>query len=259
MLPLPGFEQIYTTELALIAGILLVSGLVHGALGMGFPMLATPLLAMLTDVRSAILIVLVPTLFINVASTIKGGRWRDSIGRYWPIALYGVAGSMIGTQLLVLTDPAPYRLLLAAMILVYLNIERIGIRLRWVRSRPQLAYAVFGLAGGFLAGTVNVMLPALIIFALEMGLAATVAVQLFNFCFFFGKISQGLVFVHSGMLDAQMLLATLPLAGVSLLSLLLGMSLQHRIDAETYRRMLKKVLFVIALLLTFQFIRGLWD
>ena len=185
MLALPGYEHIYTAELALIVGILLVAGLVHGALGMGFPMLATPLLAMLTDVRSAILIVLVPTLFINVASTIKGGRWRNSIGLYWPIALYGVAGSIVGTQLLVVTDPAPYRLLLAAMILVYLNIERIGIRLQWVRSRPQLAYAVFGLAGGFLAGTVNVMLPALIIFALEMGLAAAVAVQLFNFCFFF--------------------------------------------------------------------------
>ena len=256
---LPGYEQICTAELALIAGILLIAGLVHGALGMGFPMLATPLLAMLTDVRSAILIVLVPTLFINVASTIKGGRWRDSIGRYWPIALYGIAGSLVGTRLLVLTDPAPYKLLLAAMILVYLNIERIGIRLLWVRSRPQLAYAIFGLAGGFLAGTVNVMLPALIIFALEMGLAATVAVQLFNFCFFFGKISQGMVFAHSGMFDAQVLLATLPLAGISLLSLLFGMSLQHRIDAKTYRRLLKKVLFVIAMLLTFQFIRGLWD
>ena len=68
-----------------------------------------------------------------------------------------------------------------------------------------------------------------------------------------------MVFAHSGMLDAQVLLATLPLAGVSLLSLLIGMSLQHRIDAETYRRLLKKILFVIAMLLTFQFIRGLWD
>jgi uncharacterized membrane protein YfcA len=257
MFSLPGYEQLSSPELALVAGILLAAGLVHGALGIGFPMLATPLLAMLTDVRSAILIVLVPTLIINVASTIKGGNWRNSIGRYWPIALYGAAGSIVGTQLLVVTDPAPYKLLLAAMIFVYLNIERIGIRLLWVRSRPQLAYALFGLAAGFLAGTVNVMVPALIIFSLEMGLATTVAVQLFNFCFFSGKISQGLIFAHSGMFNAQVLLATLPLAGISLLSLLVGMSLQHRIRAETYRRLLKNVLYAIALLLTVQYVYGL--
>ncbi|KPJ76282.1 MAG: hypothetical protein AMJ54_12150 [Deltaproteobacteria bacterium SG8_13] len=258
MLHLPGYDELHIAELAIVIGILLFAGLVHGTLGLGFPMLATPLLAIFTDVRSAMLIVLIPTLVINIASTVRGGNWRDSIGRYWPIAVYGAAGSILGTQLLVVTDPAPYRLLLAAMIFIYVNIERIGVRLKWARSNPQLAYAVFGLVGGFLAGTVNVMVPALVIFALEAGLSATVAVQLFNFCFFFGKISQGLVFTHSGMFNTQVLLATLPLAGVSLLSLLIGMRLQHRIDTETYRRLLKKVLFVIALLLTFQFIQGLF-
>ena len=257
MLHLPGYEDIQLAEMAIVIGILLFAGLVHGTLGIGFPMLATPLLAMFTDVRSAILIILVPNLLINVVSVARGGKWRESIGRYWPIACYGVAGSIIGTQLLVVTDPEPYKLLLALMILVYLNIERIGIRMQWVRSYPRRAHAVFGLTGGFLAGTVNVMVPALIIFALEAGLTSTVAVQVFNFCFFFGKVAQGVVFHRAGMFDGQVLLATLPLAGVSLLSLLLGMGLRKRIDADTYRRWLKKVLLVIALLLVFQFIQGL--
>ena len=253
MLHLPGYEELRIAELALVVGILVFAGLVHGTLGLGFPMLATPLLAIFSDVRSAILIVLIPTLVINVASTVRGGSWRENIGRYWPIALYGAAGSIIGTRLLVVTDPQPYKLLLAAMILVYLNIERIGIRMAWIGSRPQLAYAVFGLVGGFLAGTVNVMVPALIIFALEAGLTTAAAVQLFNFCFFFGKISQGMVFYHAGMFNEQVLLATLPLAAVSLLALLMGMGLRRRIDIDTYRRLLKKVLFVIALLLVLQF------
>ena len=257
MLHLPGYETMQIAEWVLVVGILVFAGLVHGILGLGFPMLATPLLAIFTDVRSAMLIVLVPTLLINIVSTLRGGSWRESIGRYWPIALYGAVGSIIGTQLLVVTDPAPYKLLLAVMIFFYLNVERIGIRLKWVRSKPQLAYALFGLTGGFLAGTVNVMVPALIIFALEAGLASAVAVQLFNFCFFFGKISQGLVFAHSGLFDIHVLLSTLPLAGASLLSLLFGMGLRRRIRAETYRRLLKRVLFVIAVLLAFQFIRGL--
>ena len=250
---LPGFDALQMTDLALVIGVLIFAGLVHGTLGLGFPMLATPLLAMLIDVRSAILIVLIPTLCINVASTARGGNWRESIGRYWPIALYGAVGSIIGTRLLVVTDPAPYKLLLAAMILLYLNVERFGVRLGWIRSKPQLAYAVFGLAGGFLAGSVNVMVPALVVFALEMRLASAVAVQLMNFCFFFGKVSQGLVFYHSGMLTAQVLQATVPLAGISLLALAAGMTLRGRIDAETYRRWLRKVLYAIAAMLIVQY------
>ena len=259
MFHLPGYEAIHIADLALVTGILLLAGLVHGTLGLGFPMLATPLLAMLIDVRSAMLILLIPTLSINVVSTARGGNWRASIGRYWPIALYGAVGSIAGTRLLVITDPEPYKLLLAAMIFFYLTIERIGIRLIWAQSHPQLAYALFGLLGGFLAGTVNVMVPALIIFALEFRLAAAVAVQLFNFSFFLGKISQGLVFAHSGLLDFQLLLATVPLAGLSVTALLTGMALQRRIHAETYRRLLKKVLFIIAFVLTVQFGYGLMD
>ena len=204
MLHLPGYEELRLVELALVIGILLFAGLVHGSLGLGFPLLATPLLAIFSDVRSAMLILLIPTLFINVASAVRGGGWRESIGRCWPIALYGAVGSIIGTRLLVVTDPQPYKLLLAAMIFVYLNIERIGIRMAWIGAKPQLAYAVFGLVGGFLAGTVNVMVPALIIFALEAGLSSVAAVQLFNFCFFFGyyrnmrtgRITSELVFVN---------------------------------------------------------------
>ena len=257
MFYLPGFETLHVGELALVVGILLFAGLVHGTLGLGFPMLATPLLAIFTDVRSAMLILLIPTLCINIASTARGGNWEKSIARFWPIALYGAVGSMIGSRLLVVTNPEPYKLLLAAMIFLYLNVGRIGIRLAWVRTNPQLAYAIFGLTGGFLAGTVNVMVPAVVIFALEAGLASAVSVQLFNFCFFFGKVSQGIVFYHSGMLDTRVLLATLPFAGVSLLSLLVGMALQRRIHAETYRGLLKKVLFVIASLLVLQFGHGL--
>lgn len=233
--------------------VIFISALVHGLLGLGFPMLATPLLSLLSDVRTAVVILLLPTLAVNVVNVVRGGHWKASIGRFWALALFGGIGSLLGTQLLVLTNPAPYKLLMAAMIVVYLNSHRLGIRLKWVRRHTLWASAVFGLLGGFLAGTVNVMLPALIIFALEMRLSPLVTVQVFNFSFFLGKLSQGAVLASHGYLDSSHVISVSPYIGVALLALALGMHFRDRIDERIYRRWLKRVLAGIAILLVIQY------
>jgi len=241
------------TTIALTLAILAFAGGVHGVLGIGFPMIATPLIAMLGDVRTAIILLLVPTMCNNIVNIIKGGHWEKSLLKYWPLAAYGAVGSVIGTRLLIVTDPAPYKLLLAAVILLYLNADRFGMRMTWVRQQPKLAYAVFGLVGGILAGTVNVMLPALVIFALELGLAPTAMVQTFNFCFLFGKAAQAIVFAGSGVFTFTTLVATLPLAGVAVGAGLVGMTVRDRVDADTYRGWLRLVLYGMAVMLVGQY------
>ena len=77
--------EVSLITLVFFTAIILFAGLVHGTLGLGFPLMATPLLALFVDVRSAILITLLPTVVVNVASILRGGKWRDSIGRYWPL------------------------------------------------------------------------------------------------------------------------------------------------------------------------------
>ncbi len=222
-------------------------------IGLGFPMVATPLMALTTDVRSAIVTLLLPTLAINLVNIFRGGKWASSIGRFWLMALCGAAGSLLGTRLLVYTDPEPYKLVLAAVIAVYLFHHRLGMRMQWVRRHTSTASVIFGLAGGFLAGTVNVMVPALIIFALEMNLTPRVTVQVFNFCFLLGKLSQGFVLASHGYLGPQELLSALPYVAAALAALGFGIHFRNRIDAEIYRRWLKRALAAIAILLILQY------
>ncbi|MES9962386.1 MAG: TSUP family transporter, partial [Candidatus Sedimenticola sp. 20ELBAFRAG] len=155
----------------LVLAILLFSGLVHGTLGLGFPMTATPLLAMFMDVQSAILVTLFPTIGVNILSIIRGGNWGQSIGRYWPLALFAALGSIIGTEVLIISAPEPFKLLLALLIVLYLNTGRIGkLKMNWIADHQLLSMALFGLVAGFMAGTVNVMVPILVVFSLELGL-----------------------------------------------------------------------------------------
>ena len=238
--------------------IFLFAGLAHGVLGLGFPMLATPLLAIMFDVRSAILLTLLPTITVNVISILRGGRWSESVGLYWPLAVMIPLGTIAGTWLLVNVDPAPFRMLLASIILLHLFNDRVrGIRMDWVRSNTWLAYLLFGLAAGFSAGTVNVMVPLLIIFALEVGMSQLAMVQVFNLCFLAGKTAQVGAFSLAGLLTAPLLAATLPFATVAAVALLIGMRIRDRVHGDTYRLWLHRVLWVMVVVLTGQYLLGL--
>ena len=234
-------------------GIAVLAAMVHGAIGIGFPLIATPFMAMITDVRTAILLLVLPTMVVNVVNILKGGRWHRSIALYWPLAAYGMLGSFIGTRLLIVFPPELFRPLLAAMLILYLNAERVGVRFAWIHRRPRLALAVFGLAAGILGGTVNVMLPALIIYALEMRMTKTVSIQVFNFCFLFGKLTQGAVFAQAGFLTSDVLRVSVPLAILGLVFIFLGMRIRDRIPTETYRRWLRRLLVAMAGVLLVQF------
>ncbi len=240
--------------LALITGIIFLSGLVHGTLGLGFPLIATPLLALFVDVRSAIVITLLPTITVNVVSMVRGGRWRESIGKFWPLAIYAVIGSAVGSWFLIIGDPAPYKLLLAALILIYLGVNRLAaVKMRWVAANPGWSMLTFGFTAGVASGTTNVMVPVLIIYTLELGLAANAMVQVFNMCFFAGKIAQIGMFTSAGVVGPGLLMSTVPLAGVALIALLLGMAIRDRLPTDTYRNVIRSGLFVIAIMLIIQF------
>jgi uncharacterized membrane protein YfcA len=249
-------EAIPLSTVLAFSGIAIIAAMVHGAIGIGFPLIATPLLAMITDVRTAILLLVLPTMVVNVVNILKGGRWHRSIALYWPLAAYGMIGSFIGTRMLIVFPPELFRPLLAAMLILYLNTERIGVGFAWIHQRPRLAMAVFGMAAGILGGTVNVMLPALIIFALEMRMPKTVSIQVFNFCFLFGKLTQGAVLVHAGFMTTDILRISIPLAILGLVFIFLGLRIRERIPAETYRRWLRYLLVIMAGVLLVQFFRA---
>lgn len=226
---------------------------VQGAIGIGFPLIATPLLAMVTDIRTAILILVLPTMALNIANIVKGGTWSKSIVLYWPLAIYSILGSFLGTRLLIGMAPETFRPLLAGVIILYLNAERLGVRFSWVSTHPRIAMAVFGLGAGLLGGTVNVMLPALVIFALETRMDKIAMIQVFNFCFLFGKLAQGAVLLKAGFLTFDILYISAPLTVLSLAVMFATMAVRNRLKESTYRQWLRRLLFVIATILLVQF------
>lgn len=239
----------------LILGLVVAfAGLVHGTLGLGFPLVATPIVAAMFDVPTAILMTLLPTVTVNVASIATATGYKDSLRRFWPLVVAAFIGSIGGTWLLVHTEPEPFRLLLGLLIVLFLWSTLAN---RLPRSAfaayPVAAMVVFGVGGGFSAGTTNVMVAVLIIYFLTIDLARPTMVPIMNTCFLTGKLSQIAVLMGAGLITVPLLLKTLPLAAVALVSVLLGQKLRDRVPVNTYRKVLHGLLIGLAALLFIQF------
>lgn len=249
-------------SLLLIAWFVLVmvfAGLVHGALGFGFPFVATPLVALASDMHTAVVMVLLPTLattFINIAMS---GPLLPAIRRFWMIPLFSFVGSAIGTTVFVLTPGFPYSLLLAAITLGYLNLDRLGLgEIPLVRRHERAFAPVAGVASGLFEGTTNVAGPPLIIFYMTLGLTPAMMVQGLNICFVVSKSTQLAVMATRGGVSATQWIATLPYAAVGALGFFAGLYIRKRSDTATYRRWVKHALFVIAMILPIQYVYTLF-
>lgn len=256
---MPGFESFSPAVLAWIGAVVILAGLIQGTLGFGFPLVATPLVAMATDIRTAVITVLLPTLATTVATMATSGPLRPVLARFWAMPLYAIAGSLVGTWIFVAAPEAPYALLLAVIIIVYLNIDRFTHGSWPLVQRHERAIApMAGLTGGLFEGTVNVAAPPLIMYYLALGLAPATLVQALCICFIVGKTTQFGVLTLQGGVSATQWLATLPFAALGVMTFFAGARIRNRIDAMTFRVWVKRALFGIALVLLAQFAYTRW-
>jgi uncharacterized membrane protein YfcA len=238
---------------AVIYAAMLAAGMMQGMFGFGFPIIATPVTVLATDVKTAIVLNMLPTLTLNIVSIVRGGNWGQSLGRYWRVAAYAAAGSFLGAQVVIYAPAEPLRLLLAAIIFAYLYQERLArLDWGWLSRHPRTATAAFGTTAGFFSGSVNNSLPVLLIYFVLLNVSITVMTQTMNFCFFFGRSVQAVTLGAAGEISMDAALANIPLTLVAIGGHFVGARIQRLFSAATFKRMLNYILFVIGLMLTAQ-------
>jgi uncharacterized membrane protein YfcA len=235
------------------------AGWIHGVMGMGFPLITIALIALVTELKTAVILTVLPNIAVNLYLIAQGGRWRESLGRHWRVALYMPIGAVLGTKVLLAVPAEPLKLLLAFMILVYLNMARLRkLSWDWLKRAPRTAEAGVGLFAGFLSGTVSVSIPPLVIYFMALGLAPTAMVQIMNLCFVFGKATQAATLAAAGEITRLVVFTTVPLTLLGLLFLAWGARVRSRAHTATYYGWLNKTLFVMALILIFQVAYAWW-
>lgn len=249
-MPLTVHNEIFFVVVSLLAAF------AHGAFGFGFPLLSTPLLVLGFDLQTAILLTLVPTVSINLASILSEHHWRAALRDYWPIPLFTIVGSFVGTQVLLSVDPEPFRLLLAVVLIGYLVSDHLHTGERAI-TVPKWGMAAFGMLLGLLAGVVNLFSPLVVAYALYTRMPTVLMVATFNLSFITSKSGQIIGFISRGAFDLSVVKVAVMALPLILLALWLGIRLRKRVDMDTYRGMLRGSLWLISIAIVIDALRRL--
>jgi uncharacterized protein len=233
----------------LVGGVLLLAAFVKGVSGMGFPLIATPTVALLLDIRVAITILIIPNIVMDVTQVFRGGFPFHVLRRFTSFLLMTVIGVFLGTKVLVTLPLWVLNLCLGAMVLVFVISN--WLRLEFTIS-PKLEKKLSvpaGLIGGFLNGMTNAAGPALAIYLYNLRLPKIEFIKSIATIFIITKLSQLIAVSTWNLFNRATLSLSLGVTLFVLLGFYGGLKTQDRINQQTFSRALLILMFVVGLIL----------
>lgn len=227
----------WSTELvALVLGTFLLAGLVKGIVGFGLPIVALALLANTLGLKTAIALIVVPGIVMNIWQATVGGAHKVIFKRIWTMLILACPFVYVGVSLLAHADPRYATGLFGVLLILYTTYSLARAQIKpppaWESWLTPINGALSGIAYGF---TGSMMVPG-VIYLQALGLDRNILVQSLGITFLLmtcvlavSLSSHDLLPADSGLLSA---LALIP-AGLGMMA---GQRIRNHISEELFRK-----------------------
>ena len=241
-----------STQTLLLLAIFALASLLHGISGLGVTLVTTTALASIYPLPHAIVLVVFPSLLLNVMTWLAGGGrsiWQNFIyysRRYWLLALTSLLGSMLGAKLLLWVDSAYILLVLAAVIGFYVSSSLFGKQIRLPNTKPVLI--IVGLSAGIIGGATNAMSTILMMYLLSASDDKHTIAKVGNMCYFLGKVAQIIVLREPiiALSHGEWQLIAI-LSVLSIATLLVGIRLRRYLPQARFRQLILLILTALGI------------
>lgn len=233
----------------LVAVSLLIAAYIKGTTGMGFPLIATPMVTLLLDIRTAITILIIPNIVMDVAQSLRGSIPAAIFRRFAGMFLLIVLGVFLGTKVLVTLPLWILNLALGLTVLAFVvsNFSRFEFQVSPGLERYLSPWV--GLLTGFVIGVTNAGGPVIAIYLYSLKLAKRDFIKSIATIFIINKVSQLVAVSTWNLFTLERLILSLQVTLFVLLGFYLGLKTQDRINQQTFNRVLLALLFVIGMTL----------
>lgn len=237
-----------------------LASILHGITGMGFPLIATPALAASLPLPQVIALLAIPTFILNALVVFKKEANQKTtnhttnialLKRYWLLALTSVIGSIIGVKLLFILPLAYLSLIMAAVILYYATQ---GLLALYHIIKPisvptgKISMASFGFLSGLIGGATNAMSPILLMYLLSKTQDKSEIAKASNLCYLLAKIVQIVLLWHQfANFDQKAWVLLVVIVAFSMLGLIFGTQLRHRISQNLFKQLIYIILLIIGI------------
>jgi uncharacterized protein len=232
-----------------IVGIaLLFAAFVKGATGLGFPLIATPTVALLLDIRIAVTVLILPNLFMDSAQVLRDGLPYNIFRRFKGFIVPTIIGVFLGTMVLVKTPLWVLNLGLGVMVLVFVISNLLRFDFTVSPKQENFFSPIFGFLSGFLNGVTNAAGPALAIYFYSLKLDKRTFVKSLATIFVTTKLSQ-LVAISTGMFNWYTIKLSLLVLLFSLAGFYARMKAQDSVNQRNFNRGLLVLLAFVGVIL----------
>jgi uncharacterized protein len=238
-----------------MAAVVLAAAFVKGAIGFGFPALGTPLLSLLVDVKTAVVVLILPNIVMDGLQLARRGAPWSIARRFGVLLATGAVGTVVGTHVLTLLSPRAATLTLGAFVLCFVALNATGLSPRVPRRWEPWLSPPAGFVTGLIGGLTNAPATALVLYFQAIGLAKHEFVAAVAFTFIFYKLVQLGAVTWYGLLSAPVLGASAALTVAALAGFGVGLRVQDRLDQRSFNRV---VLGFLGLLGAWLLVRSLW-
>lgn len=233
--------------IAIVCMAFYLGGLAKGATGIGLPLIAVPIAAIVVPPTSAIALMAGPIIASNIWMVFSSRQTPAMARRFWPLLVLSVPACVAGSLALVSIPVQALMVWLGVMVLAIVALQVFPVKLVIPPRHEKLASGITGVIAGGLQGLSGFSGPAFSVFLLSIKAdkdTFAVAISLFflvsGLPLFFVLSADGILGGTEWVVSA---LLTLPV----LIGVWSGQFLRRRLSPDIFRRVLLAMLIGIGL------------
>jgi uncharacterized membrane protein YfcA len=241
------FMDLTTSTILIACAALMLGGFAKGMLGVGLPMVATPIISTFAPIPEVIAVMYFPLLTANAYQAITGGHLTVTFRRFWPMLFTIAILVPVGTYSLVRFSAGTVAVILGIAVAVFALASLVKPTLHIPQRLERPFSLVAGAVGGYFAGMVLIGGPAVVILMVALRLKKEEFVGTVGLVYLFLLIPAGLSLTSMGVIRSEHiipgLLALVPVGA----ALLVGKWLRGKFDQEKFHTILLVSMVLIGL------------
>ncbi len=225
--------------------IFLFSAALQGLTGFGFSILAIPLITLFMSPKTAVPILLVYSMIINIV-VLYSARKAVNLKKIWILLAAGIISMPLGTHLLVIMNEDLLKIFIGSIILIFGILLLIGFRKQF--ANEKIAMLPVGLLSGLLGGSISISGPPIILFLSNQNVDKHTFRGNLAAYFFILNLFTVPVYYWNGLLTKEVWNYSLTFLPALLIGVFLGNLLSHKIKDDHFKKLTLILLIIMGII-----------
>jgi hypothetical protein len=229
-------ESISAVAVIVGAAGLFLGGFAKGALGLGLPLIAVPILALSMPIPKALAILTVPIFVTNIWQSLQGGNLGPVWRRFWPTGLALMAGIGVGTQVLVRLQPSTLYFLMGGVVLLQPMVKLLKPTYVLDPRHERWAGPVVAAFSGLLGGITGFYAAPLLVYLTMLRLQKDIFTATIALLFLLGGTAMAIFLAQASVLTGQVLVYSALALVPTVIGILVGIRIRSRISQAQFEK-----------------------